>query len=146
VQEGHKPQRPHSISFTGAASKTAGYLGKDTKVDSILKKYATQGVDIRNVGVFMQSVASAPFGRGETVYDYQTMLNEVRRTEEYFRRLPVRIRERFGNSAVNMVRFIADPANLKDSQALGLIAPEEKETPAAPPPAAPPPAGAEKKP
>jgi len=143
IQDGSKRDRPHSISFTNAPSKTAGYLGKDTRVDSVLKKYATQGVDVRNAGVFMASVASAPFGRGETQYDYQVMLNEVRRTEEYFRRLPVRIREKFANSAINMVRFMADRSNLEECQKLGLITPEPEAPPAPPPPAPPAP---EKKP
>jgi len=53
------------------------------------------------------------------------------RTRERFEALPSLVRERFANDPSRMLAFVADKANAKEAESLGLLAPK------APPPAPP---------
>lgn len=133
-----KLRKRYQVSFEGHPSKTRQAPKDGTQIDSILKKYATQGVSPNDVGVFFATAASAPYGVQPST-DYQMMLNEVIRVENYFMSLPSRIREKFGHNAQNMINFVADPSNLEEAQKLGLVQ-KDPEKPAAASAAAPIPA------
>lgn len=60
----------------------------------------------------------------------------VKQAEEQFLSLPATVRDRFGHSAENFLRFVHDPANKDEARKLGLLKAEVEVPPPAPPPAA----------
>lgn len=53
--------------------------------------------------------------------DLQSSMSKVEAAKAGFERLPAAVRERFGNSAVALLRFVLDPANRAEAIELGLI-------------------------
>lgn len=126
-----------AISFQNAPSMTKQSFRDGTRVDAVLKRYATQGVDANNVGLFQQSVASQKFGIADTTYDYQTQLNKLNAVKEYFARLPSRLRDFFRHDPANMLEYMANPGNIEKCVEMGLFAkPEGSERKAKAPEAA----------
>lgn len=120
------------LSFKGIAGVTKQSHRDGTRVDRILKRYATLGVDENNLTAFMASTAKLPFGIAPK-NDYQDALNAVIRVESYFKKLPSKLREKFNHDPEVMVAYLADPKNLKEAQTLGLIAKPPETTPETPP-------------
>jgi phage internal scaffolding protein len=107
------------VSFLKDPSKARQSAYQGTEIDAILKKYATAGPEA--FGVYLSQLPARPYGVQPST-DYQNMLNEVIKVENYFMALPSRLRERFGHNAQNMIDFIADPRNLEECRKLGLVA------------------------
>lgn len=128
----------HSKTFEGVESRTKQAFRDGTKLDSILRKYATIGVDPNDIGVFRQTMAGATYGVADTSHDYQVMLNRVNYVQEYFARLPSRIRDRFANDPARMLDFMADKRNIDECVKLGLFRATPGGEGAKPPPEAPP--------
>lgn len=123
--------RPTSIGFEGSTSRTQQSYGESVQVDAVLKRYATQGFNPKNVGLFQQTVAQMPFGISDQHLDYQKQLNMVIEVRQYFEGLPSRIRAEFNNNPVAMIEFMADPANKQACIKMGLLAkPKAPEVPA----------------
>jgi len=129
---------PKSLSFEGVQGRTEQHHAAGTRVDAVLRRYATTGPEGRSMDVFRSAVAKMPFGVMPSS-DYQSMLNEVRSVQSYFERLPVAMRERFRHDPAQMLRFMADPKNLAEATKLGLFRsdPVPPPAPPAPPPAPP---------
>lgn len=126
------------LSFKGVEPMTKQQFRDGTKVDQILKKYATLGVDPNNVGLFQRNVAQMAYGTADLVQDYQVQLNRINMVKAYFASLPSGIRDKFANDPKRMLDFMADPKNLEACAEMGLFAKAEKEEAAAataPPPA-----------
>lgn len=113
-------RRASRISFKDHPSLTRQSPKAGCAIDAILKMYATKGVSPTDVGVFMTQAAQAPYGVQPST-DYQMMLNEVIRVQDYFDSLPSRVRERFRHDPKNMVDFLADPKNHEEAAKLGLV-------------------------
>lgn len=60
-------------------------------------------------------------GEFESVFDYQSALNQLIEADEAFMQLPASIRERFQNNAGKLLDFLSDPANKDEAQKLGLL-------------------------
>lgn len=121
-------------------SKTHQHFRDGTQVDSILKQYATRGIDANNVGLFQQNVARMPYGeQSPLTFDYQGQLNSIVKVNQYFDSLPARLRDKFRHDPSQMLRFMADPKNKEECQKMGLFAQDvaPASAGAAPPPAAP---------
>lgn len=119
-----------SLGFSGekGRSRTKQSFASGTKVDAILKRYATLGPESAIAGVFQQHVAQLPFGIADTTYDYQAQLNVAIEVQNYFKALPSELRERFGHNPGTMINFMADPANREVCEELGLF--EKRPAPA----------------
>lgn len=139
--------RKHAKSFKGTVSRTKQSFRDGTRIDVILKRYATLGVDATLApALFEQGLARATFGV-DLGKDYQQQLTAVTRVQQYFESLPSALRARFENSPAKFAQFVTDPANLEEGRKLGIFdpAPEEpdvapaapKVAPAAPAPSAP---------
>lgn len=114
------------LRMEGVRSMTKQSFASSVTVDSILKKYATLGVNPNDVGLFRQGVASMPYGISDTSLDYQQQFHRMKELEAYFKRLPSGIRERFGHSPAKLLDFMADPANKTECEELGLFVKPEK--------------------
>lgn len=123
-----KNARPHAIHFDGYdgtpeeryQSRVEPQHQDGTRIDSILKKYATKGVDANNIAFFQGDVAKLPFGIQPDT-DYQTQLNRVTQIKNYFDCLPSGLREKFNNSPANMLAYMANPKNLESCRKMGLL-------------------------
>lgn len=117
-------------------SKTHQHFRDGTTVDSILKQYATRGIDANNIGLFQQHTARMPYGiETPLTFDYQGQLNAIVKVNQYFDSLPARLRDKFRHDPAQMLRFMSDPKNKEACQEMGLF--EKSITPPAPPAPAP---------
>lgn len=115
-------KRKQAVQFKGTESKTVQHYRDGTQVDSILKKYATMGVDSNNAGLFRQGVARMPYGMENPLhFDYQGQLNAIVKVNSYFESLPSRMRDQFGHDPANMLKFMADPKNADECRKMGLF-------------------------
>lgn len=53
--------------------------------------------------------------------DLLEAMQRVRQADEAFAALPAKVRDRFGNDPVALAEFVADPANVEEARALGLL-------------------------
>lgn len=72
------------------------------------------------------------YGDYSNADDYLTACNQVIAAEDAFASMPAFLRDRFANQPVNLLRFLADPANQDEAIKLGLAAPPEPEPEPAP--------------
>lgn len=135
------PSRRHAKSFKGSESRTLQSEHAATKLDGILRKYATVGPEAAML--FGQRVQAMPFGVQE-VADYQETLNRAVEVQRYFSALPSSTRAFFDNQPSNMLAFLQDEGNRDKAEELGLVVKREADgedrepapSPTSPPPAA----------
>lgn len=111
----------YQVDFKGAVPMTKQQFRDGTRVDSILKKYATMGVDVNDIGLFDQHKAKNVYGLSDTALDYQQQLNKVVYVQQYFQSLPSAVRDKFRNDPINMLAFMADPKNKAQCEEMGLF-------------------------
>lgn len=126
--EGRNPTAGE-INFAGQISATSQEFLEDCDLNNIMKRYVSRGIlpsgnpkrplygDFMNVGDFL---------------DAQQRFLSAR---EQFLTLPARLRHQLNNSPAEFLVWIADPANRKHAESLGLI--QQASTPTPPPAAAP---------
>lgn len=105
-------------TFSDLPSKTDQSYKNDCDVNNIMRRFMQTGQVnhlAKGTPVF-QDVTEIP--------DLDVALNTVTKAQETFDALPADIRRRFGNSPVEMYKFISDPANAEQSHKLGLLSDE----------------------
>lgn len=131
------------MSFKGVESRTKQSFRDSTSVDAVLRKYATIGGEVSDIGALQRRAQALPYGVQDMVLDYQGQFNAVKAVEEYFRSLPAQVREYLGDS-MGLIDFLKDPANRAKAVELGILPKPEipagsaRTPPPPPPPAAPP--------
>lgn len=117
-----------SQSFVGVASKTQQQFRDECNINSIMARY-------ESTGVMPQPWRNPPrpqWGDFASAPDFQAAQDLILRARDQFASLPAKVRTRFNQDPVALMRFLADPANRDEAVALGLknpVAPPE------PPPA-----------
>ena len=102
------------ISDVGGESLTEQHHKDDCDIHTILRRFVATGV--------LPVLDSSPvYGDFSNVQSYQEAQNLIARINEYFKSLPSRFRERFGNDISKFIDFVNDPSNRKECQELGLI-------------------------
>lgn len=89
-------------------------------VNHIMNKY-------KHTGVLVDPVSGSgrpPLFGDFTGQDFATMQNAVAQTRSEFERLPASVRNRFDNDPGLLLEWLADPANAKEAENLGLKATE----------------------
>jgi len=101
-------------------SKTSQADAKEADINFIMSKYIKTGIppEFRQNGVYAD-ISDIP--------DLPSMLDQIAKAQNAFDSLDAKTREFFGNSPVNMVNFLSDPANQEQAEKLGLLAPKEPE-------------------
>lgn len=128
-----------AVSFKESQSRTKQMFRDGTRIDNVLKRYATAGVDSAMAPwLFAQGMANAPFGVDQGK-DYHAQLAAVTAVRQYFEALPSKVRARFGNDPSQMLEFLGDEKNREEAVKLGLVtAPEAPVPPSAMPTEVPP--------
>jgi hypothetical protein len=104
-------------------SMTDQQYKEDTDVNNIIEKF-------RKTGQIMH-VAQIQ-GKFADVADIQSLQESmvlVSKAQEHFAQLPGETRSQFGNSVINMVKFLADPANDEKAVKMGLKVKIKHQTP-----------------
>lgn len=99
-------------------SLTDQSLAQETDVNYIVNKYMKTGQlsHLRNAQGSYQDVSE--FG------DTLDALNKLTKAQNTFDELPSQLRERFGNSPIQMVEFLQNPANHAEAIKLGMMTPK----------------------
>lgn len=113
------PQKRVSELVEGE-SLTQQNFRNDSDINNIVGRH------LRGVGRTLANIGAGGtrqpiFGDFSSI-DYQSMLNAVTDIQNHFDRLPGRIRNRFRNDPYQLIRWVEDPANLKDAVKMGLVA------------------------
>jgi len=115
-------RRSVSVDFSKSVSRTKQSFKKDADINFIVSKAV-------RTGLLMDPVQAAArkqiFGDFASAPDFLTMQNRVASVTSAFEALPAEVRNRFNNSASELISFMADPANAEEAVSLGL-APKPK--------------------
>lgn len=95
-------------------SKTDQSFKDEVNVNNIISKFNKTG-QISHLAKKQGMYADL-----STIEDLHTSLTQVVQAQEAFDSLPAELRRRFGNSPVEMVNFLQDPANDQEAVKLGL--------------------------
>lgn len=122
-----------AVSFEGEVSMTKQSMKAECDINNILRRFAKTGVLEHVTG------RAARFVDVSQVTDYRAALDHVRSADEYFSRLPAKVRARFKNDAAEFLDFVSDAKNEAEAVELGLLQAKKVEpaVPAAAPVGAP---------
>jgi len=96
-------------------SLTQQHFTEDANINTIVQRALKTGTlgDVTN--------ARQPIFGDFTSTDYQEMRNHIADVTQQFEALPAKIRARFSNDPIQLLRFVNDPRNLAESAKLGFI-------------------------
>lgn len=99
---------------TGEPGRTKQHFKDTCDINKIVARWRKTGV-LEHV-----STKVASYGAFTQPNDLAEAYDQVNRAEELFHELPSEIRKRFDNDAIALIEFLEDPANVEESQELGL--------------------------
>nr|WAE43330.1 MAG: internal scaffolding protein [Microviridae sp.] len=100
-------------------SKTQQHFADEVNINSIMERYAkTQVIDVPE----LQGV----FGDFSGEVEFLTYQNALKEANDQFMMLDAKIRRRFENSPVELLKFLEVPENRAEAIELGLISAETK--------------------
>lgn len=105
---------------TQGESLTKQSFAPQQDVNNIVNRHMRSAIG-RGLGGIAPGGSRQPIFGDFTSIDYQAMLNQVTDAQNAFRALPARIRTRFNNDPYQLIRFVENPDNLKESVKMGLI-------------------------
>ena len=119
-------ERPHAID-AGGQSRTKQGFAEESEINNIMARYEKTGL-LEHVNSF-----KGDYGDYTNVpQSFDQALNQVKEAQEMFMTLPASIRERYDNDPGRFLTFV-DGATREELQEAGLIAPEDRRDPNAPP-------------
>ena len=115
------------VLFAGekGRSKTKQSFAKEANINNIMAQYV-------KTGVLPQGQRKPMFGDFSSGEELQSIMDRVVSAELQFSSLPSDLRNRFNNSAVSLLDYLADPQNEAEAIELGLLPGEDIEPPAEP--------------
>jgi phage internal scaffolding protein len=115
-------RRPHAIYWPGGTSKTQQQFTKDADINNIVNKYKTTGILGDPLAINGRKMY---FGDFSNIPNYAEVKQMVVDAERRFMSLDPKVRAKFRNNPQEALDFLADPANQKEAEELGLITPME---------------------
>ena len=113
-------EKPPSNPLVCAEKGKTRQSEKDScDVNKIMERY-------EKTGIIPSAQEDMFYADVSQVGDYRDALERVEMANEYFMRLPARIREKFDNEPAAFLDFCSDPANKGELQELGLIERDEE--------------------
>lgn len=95
-------------------SMTKQSFADECDINKIMERYEKSGVMPEGRRMY-------EFGDAISEYSYQESLNAVIFADQQFAELPARLRDRFGNDPVQLLKFLEDPKNRDEAVELGLV-------------------------
>lgn len=108
-------EHPVTAEHNTEKSLTQQHFTDDADINTIVARAIKTGNfgDVTN--------ARQPIFGDFTAVDYQEMRNQIADVNQQFDMLPAKIRARFANDPLQLLRFVNDPRNLAESAKLGFI-------------------------
>lgn len=98
----------------GELSRTKQSFKDEVNINKIIEKY-------NKTGQFPQLLNSNPkYGDFSTALSYQESLNTIMLANEQFNALSSKVRKKFNNDPVELLKFVSDAKNLEEMYDLGL--------------------------
>lgn len=116
--------RPDGWSFEDSVSMTKQEFKNECDINRIMAKYKVTGVLPEGMGV-------GRYGDFTGVEDFQHAQEILIQAETQFAALPSDVRDRFDNSPLRLLEFVADRKNLEEAKKLGLLKDEAVAVPPA---------------
>lgn len=104
-----------SAEINNEKSLTQAHFAEDANINTIVQRALKTGTlgDVTN--------ARQPIFGDFTANDYMEMRNSIADVTQQFEALPARLRSRFANDPLQLMRFVNDPRNLAESVKLGFV-------------------------
>lgn len=98
--------------------RTRQSMRDETNINNIMRRYKQSGL-ISHV-----AARSPVYMDVADVTDYRDAVEQVRRTEEFFKGLTAKVRARFNHDPAEFLDFMTDSRNEAEAKELGLVKPE----------------------
>lgn len=107
------------VEFPPDEGRTQQDAKDECDINMIMRKYVKTGTLPPGMGI-------GRYGDFSTAEDYLDAQNLLIQARAQFDSLPSTVRERFSNSPVSMLAFVADKNNIEEARKLGLLKDEPK--------------------
>lgn len=94
-------------------SRAQQHMKEETDINLLVKTFARTGI------IPGQDLPAVNFEMDE-IFDYQSAMNQIRKSQEAFDRLPSNVREYFHNDPNHLLKFVSDENNRAEAERLGL--------------------------
>lgn len=117
-----KFDRPDSpgIDFRDEPKLVAVEFLKESDINYLLARYKNTG-SFYSVEDMMKAKARPVFGDFTGIPNYEESLNKMATALEMFQELPLKIRQRFHDSPIELLAFMQDENNLDEAISLGIV-------------------------
>lgn len=122
-----------AVTRNDEPSLTNQHFAKDADLNEIVRRFG-----VTDGSIPPAALDPAYFGDFSDAVDFKDALDRTRIAAERFDALPADLRQRFGNSPLQLWQFVNDPRNVDEAIKLGLL--KREEPPAPPKPLSEPPA------
>lgn len=95
-------------------SMTKQSFADECDINKIMERY-------EKTGVMPEGRRMYEFGEAISEYSYQESMNAVIAADQMFSELPAKMRDRFGNDPLQLLKFLDDPDNKDEAIELGLL-------------------------
>lgn len=109
-------QKPEGESLTQQS------FGESADINNMMARHLKSPNRLNRLGFIPQTPREPRFVDISSADSYHDMLNKVSAIDTKFMSLPAKLRQRFRNNPELMLRFVEDPANVREAVKLGLIA------------------------
>lgn len=113
-----RPNTAESALSGFEPTRTQQQFQDDVNINNIMEKFIQTGGYIDPLIV---NGKEPIYGDVSAVADLRESMQIVQQAEEQFMQLPSQLREKFDHNPMNLLEFVADPANLEAAQKLGLV-------------------------
>lgn len=111
----HRFQRKRLPTVIAGASRTKQSFAAECDINNIMKRFEKDGL-VLHVNKF-----DGQYGDFTNAPEYHDAVNKVLAADDMFMSLPASLRTRFENDPGRFLAFVADPANVREMQSLGLM-------------------------
>lgn len=118
-------KRERVVHRTGGQKMVQENMAGEADINTIVARHLKGHRGLQGISTNMVGSRRPKFGN-YTGVDFQDMMNSVIDIENQFSQLPSRVRSRFRNQPLQVVRFVEDPANYDEALKLGLIPPRPR--------------------
>lgn len=108
------------VDFKDAPHLTADEFKQEADINFLLARYVKTG-SLYTADEMLKAKARPRFGDFTGIPDYHESLNKMNAALELFQELPLKIRQRFHDSPVELLAFLQDENNRAEAETLGII-------------------------